>query len=262
MPLDWYFWREDGTGRTTLVHREPSSMSPPTAGHRHIVGEELIAGTGEPNLVFRSVRGEATCADLALRNANSLPLPQLRSFLEAENGLAVHRTQYQPNEGWSMFRCRMDTGELDSVTAARNIVLDLFGPQPDRRLGTASLVASRSDKGIEALVTSMTEMSGSAGRVVGELLEISCLNTLYKPASHDVLARAARNLIDLVVNPDDIRRTWTSHLTRTLELNPAQWKAQVAAIDLAEVMLGDFWDAPPAGSASQPRKTTMSGGAP
>ena len=262
MTHDWYFCREGGTGRTTLVRREPSPKSLPTAGHRHIVGEELIAGTGEPNLVFRSVRGEATCADLALSNANLLPLPQLRSFLEAENGLPIHRTQYQPNEGWSMFRRRLDTGQLDSVTAARNTALDLFGSQPDRRLGTASLVASRSDKGIEALVTSVTEMSGSAGRVVGELLEISCLNTLYKPASHDVLTRAVRNLIDLVVNPDDIRHTWTAHLTRTLALNPAQWKAQVAAIDLAEVMLGEFWDAPPPGSGSQSRTTTMSGGAP
>ncbi len=262
MPFDWYFYREDGTGRTTLVRREPSSMSPPTAGHRHIVGEELIAGTGGPNLIFRSVRGDVTCADIALRNTSSLPVPQLRSYLRAENGLAVHRAQYQPNVGWSMFRCLIDSGEIDSVTAARNAVFDLFGPQPDRRLGTVNLVAGRSGKGIDALITSMTEMSGSAGRVVGELLEISCLNTLYKPASHDDLARAAWNLIDLVVNPDDIRRTWTAHLTRTLELNPAQWKAQVVAIDLAEVMLGDLWDVPPPGPDSQLRTTTMSGGAP
>lgn len=239
--FDWFFYREDETRRTELVHITPSSTDSTATEHRFIFGEELTSRTKQSNLVFRAVRGDLTCADQALRTPEDFPLPQIKAFLKTRNRPVAHKSELFPNTDWRAFRKQTAMMDPSDKFAVREAMIEVLGAQPDYRIGLASLVVNRGGFGTDILTTNTTRPENSAERIVGELLEIASLNILYKRCSNDTLVDAARSLLSFVTDPTEIRRTWSAHLFRTLEFNSNQWRTQANAIDLAEDILSDLW---------------------
>ncbi len=239
--FDWYFYKKKDTGRTKLIRIEPSSADSVAADYRFVRGDKLADLTSQPNLVFRAVGGKMTCASQALHTPREFPLPQLKDFLRATSRPANSRLKLRPNANWSAFKRRVATIDPNDTIAIREVTLEILRARPDYRIGLASLVAGHEGLGMDALIVDITERENSAERIVGELLEIACLNILYKSPAEDSLINAARSLLSLVADPLEIRRTWSAHLLRTLEFNGTRWQVQVNAIDLAESILGDIW---------------------
>lgn len=231
------------SGQMILMDVEPVPALINQDHHRVIVAEEITVNPAEVQLLFREVRGTSTCAELALQKPSLLPVSQLRSFLELFEKRKSERTRFVPSSTWDKFRDEVGDhmAEDDARRKVLSIIMKNYGNQLDQRLGLNNIVVNRIAKALDGLVTSSIEIQGSAGRVVGELLEIWCLNYLYKSRWDEETINGVCAAIDLVQCPEHVRQTWWAHLARMLDTGSPHWKAQLKAIDLAEVLLAKLW---------------------